>query len=66
MQNRYVGDVSDFAKFALRNALAGDDLRLGVHWYLNADEEPNSDGKFTEYPTFATATSRYTWCFSTW
>lgn len=41
--------MGDFAKYALLKALAGDDLRLGVHWYLNADEEANSDGRLTEY-----------------
>lgn len=50
MQNRYVGDIGDFGKYALLKALSTEDLRLGVHWYLNADEEPNSDGKFTDYP----------------
>jgi hypothetical protein len=50
MQNRYVGDIGDFGKYAILNALAGDDLRLGVHWYLNANEETNADGKFTDYP----------------
>lgn len=50
MQNRYTGDVGDFGKYALLKALAGDDLRLGVHWYLNADEESNTDGRFTDYP----------------
>jgi len=49
MQDRYVGDIGDFGKYALLNAFAGDDLRLGVHWYLNTDEEGNTDGKFTEY-----------------
>jgi len=33
----------------LLKALAGSDLRLGVNWYLNGDEETNSDGKFVRY-----------------
>jgi hypothetical protein len=49
MQNRYVADVGDFGKFALLNALAGTDLRLGVMWYLNSAEETNADGRFTNY-----------------
>jgi hypothetical protein len=36
MQNRYLCDVGDFAKYSLLNALADLDLRLGVVWYLNA------------------------------
>jgi hypothetical protein len=50
MQNRYVGDIGDFGKYALLNALSGNELRLGVHWYLNANEEANADGNFTDYP----------------
>jgi hypothetical protein len=49
VQDRYVADIGDFGKYALLNALARDDLRLGVHWYLNADEEANRDGRFTDY-----------------
>jgi hypothetical protein len=49
MQNRYAGDVGDFGKIALLRALAGCDLTLGVNWYLNPDEENNSDGKFVKY-----------------
>ena len=49
MQDRYVGDIGDFGKYALLNALAGDELRLGVHWYLNRGEEDNADGRFTDY-----------------
>jgi len=49
MQNRYAGDVGDFGKIALLRALAGGNLTLGVNWYLNPDEENNSDGKFFTY-----------------
>ncbi|HSR07722.1 MAG TPA: hypothetical protein VLM42_11265 [Bryobacteraceae bacterium] len=49
MQDRYVADIGDFGKYALLRALAGNDLRLGVHWYRNADEETNRDGRFTDY-----------------
>jgi len=30
MRDSYVADVGDFGKYALLNALAGNDLRLGV------------------------------------
>ncbi len=49
MQDRYACDVGDFAKFSLLTALSGEDLRLGVVWYLNGTEEKNDDGQFTEY-----------------
>lgn len=49
MQHRYAGDIGDFGKYALLKALAGDDLRLGVHWYLNPREERNNDGQFIDY-----------------
>src|ERR1035437_8391672 len=49
MQNRYVGDVGDFGKYALLNALASSGLRLGILWYLNEFEESNSDGKFISF-----------------
>lgn len=50
MQNRYVGDIGDYGKYALLNALASPKFTLGVHWYLNAYEEANADGRFTHYP----------------
>jgi hypothetical protein len=50
MQDRYAGDIGDFGKYALLKALAGSNLRLGVVWYLNPDEEENRDGEFIEYP----------------
>jgi len=50
MQNRYTADVGDFGKYALLNWLvAGSDLRLGVVWYLNVNQESNQDGRFTDY-----------------
>ena len=39
MQNRYTADIGDFGKCALLKALAGNDLRVGVVWYLTSDEE---------------------------
>lgn len=50
MRDSYVADVGDFGKYALLNALAGDDLRLGVVWCRNTLEDASQDGRFTEYP----------------
>lgn len=49
VQDRYVGDIGDFGKYALLNALAVDGSRLGVHWCLNPAKENNSNGQFTDY-----------------
>ena len=46
MQDQYVGDVGDFAKFGLLRAISAG-KRLGVAWYLHPDAGP--DGKHTEY-----------------
>lgn len=48
MQDRYVGDVGDFAKYSLINALS-DGFSLGVAWYLFPDESHNLDGKHVSY-----------------
>jgi hypothetical protein len=60
MQNRYVGDVGDYGKYALLRALCGPDtsapVRLGVVWCLFPDETSNNDGKHISYlknPQFA-------------
>lgn len=58
MQHRYVGDVGDFGKYALLNALASSDLRLGIIWYLNEFEESNSDGKFISFDHLNTLDSQ--------
>jgi len=50
MQNRYVGDIGDFVKFAiLRALLQGGARRLGVLWWLHPDEIHNADGKHRHY-----------------
>lgn len=49
MRDSYVGDVGDFGKYALLNALAGSDLRLGVLWCRNSEPDATQDGLFTEY-----------------
>ena len=49
MQNRYTGDIGDFAKLGLLRALQTAGLTIGVNWYLVPDESHNDDGRFTEY-----------------
>lgn len=49
MQNRYVGDIGDYGKYALLRSIVGTGLALGVNWYLTPDENHNSDGKHTSY-----------------
>src|SRR5215472_4360200 len=48
MQDRYVGDLGDFGKYGLLRHLF-DGLRLGVVWYLVANETHNSDGRHVRY-----------------
>lgn len=48
MQNRYTGDIGDFAKYGILRTLAAGH-RLGVAWYLYPDELHNFDGKHTAY-----------------
>lgn len=50
MRDSYVADVGDFGKYALLNALAGSDLRLGVLWCRNSEQDATQDGRFTVYP----------------
>ena len=53
MQDRYAGDVGDFAKFGLLRALlAGPGRRPGVAWYYvppGEDQPPGNDGRHTDY-----------------
>jgi hypothetical protein len=48
MQNRYVGDVGDYIKFALLRFLSPG-YRLGIGWYLFPDQIHNLDGRHTMY-----------------
>ncbi len=48
MQNRYTGDIGDFAKYGLLRKLGKGHL-LGVAWYLFPDELHNKDGCLTAY-----------------
>jgi len=53
MQDRYVGDVGDFAKYALLRGLAGvaspTPIRLAVVWCRFPDESHNHDGRHISY-----------------
>ncbi|MBN2905721.1 MAG: hypothetical protein JXJ18_03320 [Rhodobacteraceae bacterium] len=48
MQNRYIGDVGDFAKYSFLNSMS-EGRSLGVAWYLYPDEGHNGDGKHIAY-----------------
>ena len=52
MQDRYFGDVGDYAKYALLRAI-GRQLKplskLGVIWYFFPDESHNGDGRHVTY-----------------
>lgn len=49
MQNRYVGDVADFAKYLLLKNLVGSKFKLGVNWCLTNHNSEADDGKYTTY-----------------
>jgi hypothetical protein len=48
MQNRYVGDIGDYVKYALLRAVT-ETNKLGVIWYLYPNENHNDDGTHTQY-----------------
>ncbi len=53
MQDAYVGDIGDFAKYGLLRAICGE-RRLGVAWYLHPSPEQTAgqhvgDGRHTKY-----------------
>lgn len=48
MQDRYAGDIGDYAKLALLRALSPG-VSLGVAWYLYPDENHNEDGRHISY-----------------
>lgn len=48
MQDRYVGDIGDFARCGLLRVLS-EGRRLGVAWYLYPNEGHNNDGGFVSY-----------------
>ena len=47
MQNTYIGDIGDYAKYSLLQALSAG-YTLGVSWYLVPDED-TPDGRHTAY-----------------
>ena len=49
MQNRYTGDVGDFAKYGLMRQFSGAGFRTALSWYLFPDENHNADGKHIAY-----------------
>jgi hypothetical protein len=53
LQNRYVGDVGDFGKYALLRRLCGppggQSIRLAVVWCAFPDEAHNNDGRHIAY-----------------
>ncbi len=51
MQDRYLCDIGDFAKFGLLREImaSGAATRLGVLWYLVPDESHNNDGRHISY-----------------
>ncbi|MCY3879809.1 MAG: hypothetical protein OXF74_11605 [Rhodobacteraceae bacterium] len=48
MQDRYVGDIGDFAKYGLLRAISVG-RNLGIAWYLHPDSGPPGDGRHTQY-----------------
>lgn len=48
MQNKYVGDIGDYVKLAILRALSPG-YRLGIAWWLVADEHQKKDGRHTSY-----------------
>ena len=48
MQDRYVGYIGDFVKYALLRVVTGES-KLGVAWYLHPNESASADGRHTEY-----------------
>ena len=48
MQDRYAGDIGDFGKIALLNALHDNGLSIGVNWYKTEplDSEKKADGTY--------------------
>ena len=51
MQNKHVGDIGDFGKYALlRTLFQTSSYKLGINWYLAETENTkNNDSRYTEY-----------------
>lgn len=50
MQDRYAGDIGDFGKFGLLQALSDEGFRIGVNWYKTSPirQEIAKDGRFKQ------------------
>lgn len=48
MKNQYCGDIGDYGKYGLLRYLAQEGIKIGINWYLTADDGSN-DGKFIAY-----------------
>ena len=48
MQDRYVGDIGDYVKYALLRTLSTG-TTLGVAWYLHPNEGKSADGRHIDY-----------------
>ncbi len=48
MQDRFAGDIGEFAKYGLLHAIKADRC-LGVAWYLTPDSGSPGDGRFVEF-----------------
>jgi hypothetical protein len=64
VQNRYAGDVGDFAKIGLLRAIAeghdgGPSFTVGMHWYVVPDGGPAGDGRHVGYLDEDGSTSCY-------
>ena len=48
MKNQYVGDIGDYGKYGLLRFLAKQGIKLGINWYLTANDGSRGR-KFTDY-----------------
>ena len=48
MQDKFTGDIGDYAKYSLLRALS-DGFNLGIAWYLYPDEKETKDGRYIDY-----------------
>jgi hypothetical protein len=49
MRDQYVGDISDFLKFAFLRVLADTDRKLGIAWYYTPGNDGRADGRHLEW-----------------
>ena len=48
MKNQYIGDIGDYGKYGLLRFLSGQEIKIGVNWYLTP-ADGRTDGNHTEY-----------------